>query len=279
MKKSKLGFIWLCVTILVLSSIPIFANEKKSMDSSEKTTMASTNQGGSANSSEMMTTVSTNTPEISTATTQTTSTDESTTQSTPLQKPKNKWEALLLKYKGNKKVNDLIFVKYKGSSKAEVLYYKKKSGTWKKMLSCKGYVGKKGINKKKEGDKKTPTGTFCITGAFGIKQNPGAKISYTKVTSSLYWCGDKKYYNQLVDVKKKPHKCSGEHLIRYKGYYDYGLFLDFNKEGKFKKGSAIFMHCKKKNSYTAGCIAVSKTSMKKIIQNIDKGTKICIYKK
>lgn len=197
----------------------------------------------------------------------------------PVNAKESHWTTILKKYEKDDKVNSLIFVKYTKGSKAQVYLYKKdEKKQWKKLLSCKGYVGKRGINKKREGDKKTPTGTFTITKAFGIKSNPGAKIDYLKVKKHHYWCGDR-YYNRLVDVKKKPHKCRGEHLIGYKGYYDYGLFLDYNKKCKKGKGSAIFMHCTKKNPYTGGCIAVKKSNMVKIIRNIEKNTKICIYRK
>jgi L,D-peptidoglycan transpeptidase YkuD (ErfK/YbiS/YcfS/YnhG family) len=191
----------------------------------------------------------------------------------------NRWNYLLDKYQYDSKVNQLVFVKYKGKKKADVLLYTKTNNQWKKEISTAGYVGKKGINKKREGDKKTPTGTFNFTGAFGIKSDPGAKMKYTHVTKKLYWCGDKKYYNQLIDITKHPHKCVGEHLINYKPHYNYGMFLDFNKSNKYKKGSAIFLHCKGKNNYTAGCIAISESSMKKIIQTVENGSKICIYNK
>lgn len=189
------------------------------------------------------------------------------------------WEKKFDQYRYNKNVDQLIFVKYHKKSKATVYMYQKKDHKWKRILKCKGYVGKKGIYKKKEGDMKTPAGTYGFTGAFGIKKNPGAKMKYTKVNKHLYWCGDKKYYNQLVDVRKKKHRCRGEHLIDYKPHYNYGLFLDYNPKHKYKKGSAIFLHCKGKNPYTAGCIAVSQKNMKKIIKKTQPGAKICIYRK
>lgn len=191
----------------------------------------------------------------------------------------NPWKKRLKKYAKENTVNHLIFVKYKKKSKADIdLYEKNEKKKWKKVFSCKGYVGQRGINKKKEGDQKTPTGTFQITGAFGIKKNPGVQIGYLKINSHHYWCGDK-YYNCLVDIREKPHKCRGEHLMEYKGNYDYGLFLDYNKKCKKGKGFAIFMHCMKKYSYTEGCIAVKKKNMIKIMKRIKENTNICIYKK
>lgn len=189
-----------------------------------------------------------------------------------------RWDKLLNKYAGNDDVKQLVFVKYTGGTKARVELYKKTGNKWKLFLECQGYVGKQGIGKTKEGDKKTPTGVFNLTYAFGIKDNPGTSMPYTNVNKYLYWCSDKKYYNQLVDIREKPHKCNGEHLLDYVPQYNYGIVLDYNSKCTYKKGSAIFLHCKGKASYTAGCIAVSQKNMVKIMKNIEPGAKICIYK-
>lgn len=190
---------------------------------------------------------------------------------------KDQWAYLLERYKTNTKVKQLVFVKYKGNSRAKVELYQKQNGTWKKVLSCLGNVGKNGIGKKREGDKKTPTGTFDLSVAFGIQKNLGAKLPYTKVKSYHYWCSDRAYYNQLIDIRTHPHPCRGEHLIKYKGYYDYSIFIGYNKAGTYQKGSAIFLHCQKRSEPTSGCVSVSKTNMKKILRRVSKGAKICIY--
>ncbi len=193
--------------------------------------------------------------------------------------PKNRWDKLLDKYADSKTVNQLIFVKYQGGSKAKVYLYNKSGKKWKQVLSCTGYVGKNGIDKTKEGDKKTPTGTYTITGAFGKKSKPTTSLNYTKVNKYLYLCADKSHYNELIDIRDYPnHKCTGEHLSEYGSVYNYGLFLDFNSEGVYKKGSAIFMHCTGSYKYTAGCIAVSQSNMLKILKTLEDGAKICIYK-
>lgn len=195
----------------------------------------------------------------------------------PVTIPLNTWDKLLNTYRADKAVNQLVFFKYQGGSKATVYVYDKRGTDWKQVLKCNGCVGQKGINKVREGDRKTPTGTFGILGAFGIKAKPTTSLPYTKVNKYLYWCGDKKYYNQLIDVRKQPHTCNGEHLIDYKGVYDYGLFLDFNPQKTYKKGSAIFMHCSGSYGYTGGCVAVSKSNMIKVLELLEPGAKVCIY--
>ncbi len=191
----------------------------------------------------------------------------------------SRWDKLLDKYSSDDAVNQLIFVQYTGGAKADVMMYDKTENGWKRILNCQGYVGKKGINKKKEGDKKTPTGVYNLTSGFGIKSNPGTDLSYVKVNKYLYWCTDKENYNQLIDTREISHKCQGEHLIKFVPYYNYGMFLDYNSSNTYKKGSAIFLHCTGSKKYTAGCIAVSQKNMIKILQNAEEGVKICIYKK
>ena len=188
-----------------------------------------------------------------------------------------KWDDILDIYQNEDSINQLLFVKYTGGSKAKVILYNKDNGKWKKILSCSGEVGKNGIDKQREGDKKTPTGIFNLTHGFGIKKNPGTKVPYVKVNNNLYWCGDQNYYNQLIDITEKPHHCTGEHLIDYTQCYAYGMFLDYNKECTLGKGSAIFLHCKGNSGYTAGCVAVSQENMIKILRSVEPGAKICIY--
>lgn len=191
-----------------------------------------------------------------------------------------RWARLRKKYRNDDSVNQLVFVQYLGGSRAEVLMYDKTDkGRWKKILTCRGYVGKNGINKKREGDGKTPTGTFRLTSGFGIKKNPGTSMPYVRVNRYLYWCADRPWYNQLIDIRKHPHRCSGEHLISYRGWYDYGMFLDYNASNKWKKGSAIFLHCTNGSHRTSGCIAVSQSSMIRILQAAEPGARICIYRK
>ena len=191
----------------------------------------------------------------------------------------DRWTRLLEMYQNDGGVNQLLFVQYTGGSRADVLLYVKESGTWKCILTCDGEVGKNGIDKVKEGDKQTPTGTFRLTSGFGIQANPGTSMPYVRVNQYLYWCGDPYMYNRLVDIRKHPHKCAGEHLIDYTQCYAYGMFLDYNSTNTPGKGSAIFLHCKGNSGYTAGCVAVSQQNMIEILRQVKDGARICIYHK
>jgi L,D-peptidoglycan transpeptidase YkuD (ErfK/YbiS/YcfS/YnhG family) len=190
-------------------------------------------------------------------------------------------DKILTKYQNNKKVDQLICVNYISNSNAILNMYiknKKQKNSWNLILTTVVFVGKNGIVKQKEGDLKTPIGTFNITKAFGIKENPGTKLKYIKVTKNLYACDENcKYYNQIIDSKKTKHQCKGEHLIDYSPQYNYGLCIDFNSKNIYPKGSNIFIHVKGKKNYTAGCIAVDEESMITILKNATTKTIVCIY--
>lgn len=176
--------------------------------------------------------------------------------------------------------SQIVLVEHESGSRANLSIHEKKNGVWVELASCQAYLGSKGIGKTKEGDRKTPTGTFNLTQPFGIKADPGANMDYTKVTKYHYWCGtsSSEYYNQLVDSRKsgRKHTSSDEHLISYGSVYNYCMFIDYNKEGTPGKGSCIFLHCTGKSKSTAGCIAVSESMMKKIIRWAEPGAKIVI---
>ncbi|MDO4298375.1 MAG: L,D-transpeptidase family protein [Lachnospiraceae bacterium] len=174
------------------------------------------------------------------------------------------------------RTHQLILAEYESGSTARVCMYQKEGDVWQRVLECMGYVGKNGLGKTEEGDRKTPEGVFTLTGAFGIRENPGTKMPYVQVYSNLYLCGDREHYNRLIDITQYPHDCCGEHLIEYVPQYNYGMFLDYNRECVYGKGSAIFLHCTGEKDYTEGCIAVSESDMITILRYAEPGIQICI---
>lgn len=97
------------------------------------------------------------------------------------------------------------------------------------------------------------------------------------MTDSIYACGDKEYYNKIIDTSELDHKCGGEHMIDYISEYNYGIAFDYNKEGEYGKGSAFFLHCKGKKPYTGGCVAIDEEAMIQILKLANSGKRICIY--
>lgn len=142
-------------------------------------------------------------------------------------------------------------------------------------------IGKRGIGKKKkEGDLITPKGKFKVKYVLYRKDRvPNLKTKLPKlvIRKDMGWCNDSKSssYNKLVRL---PFKYNFEKLYKINNTYDIILVLNFNIDPIRKnKGSAIFIHIAKKNySSTAGCVAISKKNLKKIVKKINKKTIINI---
>jgi len=148
-------------------------------------------------------------------------------------------------------------------------------------LKFKCALGKSGIgNKKIEGDKITPRGTFDIIKIYyrsdRIKKL-SSKFRPIRITKKMGWCDDpkSKKYNQLI---KLPTKYSHENLYKKDNTYDLILVLNYNMKPIIKnKGSAIFIHVAKKNyKKTAGCIALKKFDLICLIKEIKQNTRIII---
>ena len=150
-----------------------------------------------------------------------------------------------------------------------------------KDLKFKCALGKAGIRKKKkEGDNITPKGIYKIIKIYyrddRIKKI-SSKFKLIKITKNMGWCDDpkSKKYNQLI---KLPNRYSHEKFFKKDNSYDLIVILNYNTNPIIKnKGSAIFIHIAKKNyKSTAGCIALKKDDLLKLIKIIDTNTKIFI---
>lgn len=146
-------------------------------------------------------------------------------------------------------------------------------------IETNAYIGRNGVtNQKQEGDGKTPIGEFELGILLGTHPSVTNKngLKYKQITEYMYWVDDPKsrYYNQLVKMSEvKKDWNSAEHLIDYPIQYEYLVEIKTNPNNIPGKGSAIFLHCSN-NKPTAGCIAVDKETMKKLIENINEDTKI-----
>ncbi len=146
-------------------------------------------------------------------------------------------------------------------------------------LKCS--LGKRGItNNKKEGDQKTPKGTFLFKSIFYRKDkisNLKSALNKKIIKKNMGWCNDpgSKHYNKLIYF---PFKESAEKLWLAKRVYDVIVVINYNLKPVIKnKGSAIFLHIAKKNySPTKGCVAINKKDMLFLITKINNKTKLII---
>lgn len=180
-------------------------------------------------------------------------------------------------------VTQAIVVDENGGFHVTVSYYKKQTdNTWTREFEVPGIYGRNGgTDDKKEGDGKTPYGTYSFTMAFGMKENPGSILPYHQIGENDFWIddSDSAYYNKLVNAAETPRDWnSGEHMSRQGISYNYGLALNYNEDCVPGKGSAIFLHCytETNDSGSAGCIRVPEENMKQLIQSVDANTRIII---
>ncbi len=170
-----------------------------------------------------------------------------------------------------------------GDYHAELSVYQAMDGKYNKIFTCPALIGKNGAGKQSEGDTKTPLGTWEIGGAYGLKDDPGCKVPFTKITDDMYWCAtgsNGKKYNQLLRYAEDPDNdySEDEHLADYPIRYAYLLDMGYNKVGAPYAGNAIFLHCwKDENTPTGGCVAVSEESMISILQTVTPGTAVTVY--
>ena len=170
-----------------------------------------------------------------------------------------------------------------GDYHAELTIYQAKNGKYESIFTCPALVGKNGPGKQSEGDTKTPLGTWEIGEAYGIKDDPGCLVPFTKITDDMYWCAtgsNGKKYNTLLYKSQDPDNdySEDEHLMDYPIRYAYLLDLGYNKAGAPYAGNAIFLHCWKEPDYpTGGCVAVSEESMVQILKTVTPGTTVTVY--
>ena len=143
-------------------------------------------------------------------------------------------------------------------------------------------VGKNGFSRnKKEGDNKTPIGTFKLGNIYYRKDRiikPISKLKKIKIKRNMGWCDDpkSKNYNKLIKIKKNL-KISYEKLFRKDNKYDLFILIKYNYKKTYRnKGSAIFLHLTKNYLPTQGCIAIKKEDFLILNKLIRKNTKIKI---
>ena len=143
-------------------------------------------------------------------------------------------------------------------------------------------IGRKGsTSNKKEGDKKTPKGTFKIENLYYRKDRinkPETPLKCVEIKNDMGWCEDvnfPKKYNKLIRISKKIRH---EKLKRKDNKYDLFIPIKYN----FKRpvpglGSCIFIHLTSNYKPTAGCIALKKKDFLILAKIIKKNSKIKIF--
>ena len=142
-------------------------------------------------------------------------------------------------------------------------------------------IGKKGSTvKKKEGDNKTPKGTFEIQHLYfrkDRKKKPTTLLKCIEIKKNMGWCDDIRFpkkYNKLCKVEKN---IRSEELLRKDNKYDFLIPIKYNfKKPISGQGSCIFIHLTKDYKPTAGCVALREKDFLIMLKLIRKNSKIKI---
>ncbi|BCJ55442.1 hypothetical protein Asp14428_69170 [Actinoplanes sp. NBRC 14428] len=176
-------------------------------------------------------------------------------------------------------------------------YQKNSGGSWSQkfagMPARNGYAGWEWATRRVQDTGTTPMGTFRITSAFGLKADPGTRVTYTHADSGDYWVGDNrdpKTYNLFqpwASGTRTWRKGESERLADYPKQYEYAAVIDFNRPwgstirwdaphsqyvtsrpANVRRGSAIFLHVNGAGS-TAGCVSLRRADLLAVLRWLD----------
>jgi L,D-peptidoglycan transpeptidase YkuD (ErfK/YbiS/YcfS/YnhG family) len=129
-----------------------------------------------------------------------------------------------------------------------------------------GYNGIAKLGAKREGDGKTPSGTYGFGFFFGVLANPGVHFSWRHAYTYDYWDDDphSPLYNEWVDTRTQNPGARPEPMHNVPAY-NYGAVIAYNTARTPGLGSAIFLHVGT-GSATAGCVSLPTADLLKILR-------------
>ncbi|MDN3355963.1 L,D-transpeptidase family protein [Actinomadura sp. DC4] len=154
----------------------------------------------------------------------------------------------------------------------------KKGRSWTKVTETPGRAGTNGFarpGKKREGDGKSPTGSFTFTEAFGVA-DPGTRLHYRTLRSSGDCWGATPGQSHYNDYYSGDCGASDENLssLMALGPYRQAAVIDYNRPRAVAGyGSAIFFHVGGRTP-TAGCISIEETPLRGIIRSLAPGDRM-----
>lgn len=138
-------------------------------------------------------------------------------------------------------------------------------------------IGRAGrTSRKREGDGATPIAAMPLLSGFLRGDRvilPRTGLPLRRIRPAMLWCDEPRHpsYNRLV---RAPFMPSHEEMQRADALYDICLVLDWNVTSRRRHaGSAIFFHLIRPGyEPTAGCIALARRDMLRILPHIKRGT-------
>lgn len=157
--------------------------------------------------------------------------------------------------------------------RASITAYALEAGRWKAVIGpIPAVLGQRGITLHgHEGGQQSPAGIFYLGRAFGTQPRPdGVSLPYTQTTAYDYWVDDATSpdYNRWETWYGNPKSRwkSAERL--HIPDYEYAAVIEYNTHPIVPgRGSAMFFHVwPGPDGWTAGCTAVSKDNVLKVLR-------------
>jgi L,D-peptidoglycan transpeptidase YkuD (ErfK/YbiS/YcfS/YnhG family) len=130
-----------------------------------------------------------------------------------------------------------------------------------------GYNGVARTGRKREGDGRTPSGTYGFGFFFGVNREPDPHFAFPfrHAYAYDYWDDDpaSPRYNEWVDAKTASPGAHPEPMHNVPAY-DYAAVIAYNTARVPGLGSAIFLHVGT-GAPTAGCVSLPKAELLKVL--------------
>jgi L,D-peptidoglycan transpeptidase YkuD (ErfK/YbiS/YcfS/YnhG family) len=159
-----------------------------------------------------------------------------------------------------------------GATYATLTVYRLSGGRWRRVLGpWTARIGRNGFappGRKREGDGRTPAGTFGFGFFFGVLPNPGVRFRYRQSRPYDFWDDDpaSPRYNEWVDQRRADPGLDPEPM--HVSGYDYGAVIAYNTARTPGLGSGIFLHVNI-GTATAGCVTLPMGELLRVLRWLD----------
>ena len=160
-----------------------------------------------------------------------------------------------------------------GTTTATFTAYQRTSSGWQQVFGpWTADIGRNGFappGQKREGDGRTPSGSYGFSFFFGVDADPGVRFPFRPIPGPwIVWDDDPSSanYNEWIDDRVGPAGANPEPMDV--SAYAYGAVIDYNASRAPGLGSAIFMHVSSGSS-TAGCVALPTSELLSVLRWLD----------
>jgi L,D-peptidoglycan transpeptidase YkuD (ErfK/YbiS/YcfS/YnhG family) len=161
-----------------------------------------------------------------------------------------------------------------GQTTATFTAYERDGAGWKQVFgpwpANVGYSGFAPPDAKREGDGRTPSGSYPFDFFFGVEANPGVRFAWRDVIGpQIVWDDDSSsaHYNEWVDTTTGDAGAGPEPMYN-RPAYNYGAVIAYNAARTPGLGSAIFLHVSTGGS-TAGCVSLPQGQLLDVLRWLD----------